>query len=78
MEMYTAPPPGSTVTCADEPGPVIPRTFPLAPGWSPGGHRVKAPPEYSRGPEKTWACGGLRVADGQWYPRWARTAQGDT
>jgi hypothetical protein len=44
---------------------VIPRTFPPAPGWSPDGHRVKVPLEYSRGPEKTWACGGLRVADGQ-------------
>jgi DDE superfamily endonuclease len=44
---------------------VIPRAFPPAPGWSPGGHRVKAPPEYSRGPEKTRACGGLRVTDGR-------------
>ena len=51
--------------CADELGPVIPRTFPPALGWSGGGHRVKTPPGYSRGPEKTWACGGLRVADGQ-------------
>ena len=65
MELYTAPPAGSTVICADELGPVIPRTFPPAPGWSPGGHRIKAPLEYSRGPEKTWAYGGLRVADGQ-------------
>ena len=62
MELYTAPPPGSTVICADELGPVIPRTFPPAPGWSTGGHRVKAPLEYSRGPEKTWVYGGLRVA----------------
>ena len=65
MELYTAPPPGSTVICADELGPVIPRTFPPDPGWSPDGHRVKAPLEYSRGPEKTWVYGGLRVADGQ-------------
>jgi hypothetical protein len=43
---------------------VIPRTFAPAPGWSPGGHRIKAPLEYSRGPEKTWVYGGLRVADG--------------
>jgi transposase len=53
------------VICADELGPVIPRTFPPAPGWSPGGHRIKAPLEYSRGPDKTWVYGGLRVADGQ-------------
>jgi hypothetical protein len=65
VELYTAPPAGSTVICADELGPVIPRTFPPAPGWSPDGHRVKAPLEYSRGPEKTWVYGGLRVADGQ-------------
>ena len=38
VELYTAPPPGSTVICADELGPVIPRTFPPAPGcrrWAP-------------------------------------------
>jgi hypothetical protein len=64
VELYTAPPAGSTVICADELGPVIPRTFPPAPGWSPDGHRIKAPLEYSRGPEKTWVYGGLRVADG--------------
>ena len=65
MELYTAPPEGSTVICADELGPVIPRTFAPAAGWSGDGHRIKAPLEYSRGPEKTWVYGGLRVADGQ-------------
>lgn len=75
MELYTAPPVGSTVICADELGPVIPRTFPPAPGWSPGGHRVKAPLEYSRGPEKTWVYGGLRVADGQAVTMWRLLAQ---
>jgi DDE superfamily endonuclease len=65
VELCTAPPAGSTVICAGELGPVIPRTFPPAPGWSPGGHRIKAPLEYSRGPEKTWVYGGLRVAGGQ-------------
>jgi len=65
VELCTAPSPGSTVICAGEPGPAVPRAFPPAPGWSPGGHRVKAPPGYSRGPEKTRACGGLRVRDGQ-------------
>jgi len=53
------------VVCADELGPVIPRTFPPAPGWSADGHRIKAPLAYSRGIEKTWVYGGLRVADGQ-------------
>jgi hypothetical protein len=54
-----------TVVCADELGPVVPRTFPPAPGWSADGHRVKAPLEYGRGMDKTWVYGGLRVADGQ-------------
>jgi hypothetical protein len=54
-----------TVVCADELGPVVPRTFPPAPGWSAAGHRVKAPLEDRRGSEKTWVDGGLRVADGQ-------------
>ena len=74
MELYTAPPEGSTVICADELGPVIPRTFPPAPGWSPDGHRIKAPLEYSRGPEKTWVYGGLRVADGRRSPYAPRPA----
>ena len=51
--------------CADELGPVIPRSFPPAPGWTADGHRVKAPLDYSRGPEKTWVSGALRVGDGQ-------------
>jgi hypothetical protein len=53
------------VICADELGPVVPRTFPPAPGWSPDGHRVKAPLDYARGAEKTWVYGALRVMDGQ-------------
>jgi transposase len=64
IALYTAPPAGVRV-CADEPGPVLPRTFPPAPGWSADGHRVKVPLEYSRGIDKTWVYGGLRVADGQ-------------
>ena len=44
---------------------MIPRTFPPAPGWSPDGHRIKAPLEYSRGQEKVWVYGALRVRDGQ-------------
>jgi transposase len=62
--LYTDPPEGATVVCADELGPVIPRTFPPAPGWSPDGHRIKAELDYSRGPEKTWVYGGLRIRDG--------------
>jgi DDE superfamily endonuclease len=53
------------VICADELGPVIPRSFPPAPGWTPDGHRVKAVLDYGRGPEKTWVYGALRPCDGQ-------------
>jgi hypothetical protein len=44
---------------------VSPRTFPPAPAWAPDGHRIKAPVEYSRGPDKVWVYGALRVRDGQ-------------
>jgi len=62
---YTSPPEGATTIGVDERGPVIPRTFPPAPGWSPTGHRIHAPLEYRRGPEKVWVYGALRVRDGQ-------------
>ena len=41
IDLYTHPPAGVTVICADELGPVVPRTFPPAPGWSADGHRVR-------------------------------------
>ena len=44
---------------------MIPRAYPAAPGWSPDGHRIKSELDYSRGPEKVWVYGGLRVCDGQ-------------
>ncbi len=42
-----------------------------APGWSPTGHRIKALLDYSRGPEKTWVYGALRVRDGKELTRCA-------
>lgn len=54
-----------TTICADELGPVSPRTVAPPPGWSADGHRIKAALEYSRGPEKVWVYGALRVRDGQ-------------
>ena len=51
--------------CVDELGPVSPRSYPPAPGWSPDGHRIKAPLEYSRDPEKVWVYGALRVCNGE-------------
>lgn len=51
--------------CADEVGPVSPRTCPPAPGWSGDGHRITAPLEYARGPDTAWVYGALRVRDGQ-------------
>jgi transposase len=65
VDYYTHPPPDTTVIAADELGPVMPRTFAPPPGWTPAGHRVKAPLTYSRGPDKTWIYGGLRIGDGQ-------------
>lgn len=41
------------------------RTFPPAAGRSTDGHRVEAPPEYSRGPEGVWISGAPRVRDGR-------------
>ena len=67
----TAPPEGSTTICTDELGPVIPRTFAPAPGWSVDGHRIKALLEYSRGEEKVWIYGALRVRDGKEITRCA-------
>ena len=49
----------------------MPRTFAPAPGWSPNGHRIKAPLDYERGPEKTWVYGALRVRDGKELTRCA-------
>ncbi|GAA2338870.1 transposase [Streptomyces kunmingensis] len=43
---------------------MIPRTFPSAPAWSADGHRIKSELDYTRGPEKTWIFGGLRIRDG--------------
>jgi hypothetical protein len=43
----------------------MPRTVDPPPGWSPDGHRPKAPLTYRRGPDKTWVYGGLRIADGR-------------
>jgi DDE superfamily endonuclease len=64
VTLYTEQPVGATVLCVDELGPISPRTFPPSPGWSRDGHRIKAPLEYSRGPDKVWVYGALRVQDG--------------
>lgn len=48
-----------------------PRAYPPAPGWSPDGHRIKAPLNYSRGEGKLWVYGALRVRDGQELTRTA-------
>src|SRR5262249_33998451 len=68
---YSQPPEGSTTVCTDELGPLIPRTFAPAPGWSADGHRIKARLDYSRGEEKVWVYGALRVRDGKEITRCA-------
>lgn len=65
VALYTAPPDGATTLCVDELGPLIPRTYPPAPGWARDGHRIKAALDYGRGPEKVWVYGALRVRDGR-------------
>jgi hypothetical protein len=65
VALYTAPPAGATVLCVDELGPVTPRNFPPAPGWSVDGHHIKVPLDYERGPDKVWIYGALCVRDGQ-------------
>lgn len=77
IELYTQPPPDSTVICVDELGPVTPRTFPPAPAWSPDSHRIKAPLEYSRGTDKTWVYGALTPKDGQGTTMAARSRNSD-
>ena len=58
MELSTEPPAGATVLCVasldelDERGPVTPRSFPPALGWSPDEHRIKVLLDYERGPHK--------------------------
>ena len=64
VTLYTAPPDRATVVCVDELGPVTPRNFPPAPGWSADGHRIKVPLDYERGLEKVWVYGALCVRDG--------------
>jgi hypothetical protein len=61
----TAPPDRATTLCVDKLGPLIPRAYPAARGWSPDGHRIKAPLDYGRGPEKVWVYSTPRVRDGQ-------------
>ena len=39
--------------------------FPSGSGMVAGRHRIKAPLEYSRGPDKVWVFGALRVEDGK-------------
>jgi hypothetical protein len=65
VEYYTQPPPQTTVIAADELGPVMPRTFAPPPGWTPDGHRPKAPLTCSRGPDKTQIYGGCGSATGR-------------
>jgi transposase len=63
VSLYTEPPTNGTTICTDELGPVTPRLHAPPPGWSPDGHRIKAPLEYCRGEDKVWFYGALRVCD---------------
>jgi hypothetical protein len=65
------------VICLDALGPVTPRTFPPAAGWSPDGHRIKAPLEYGRGSDKAWIYGALTATDGRELTMAARSCNSD-
>ena len=65
VTLYTDPPEGATILCVDELGPVTPRTFPPAPGWS-GGWPPHQGPAYLQ-PRLRQSLGLWRAA----RPRWA-------
>jgi hypothetical protein len=65
VALYTEPPAGATVLGVDELGPVTPRNFPPAPGWSADGQRIKTPLDYARGLDKGWVSGALCVRNAQ-------------
>jgi hypothetical protein len=65
------------VICLDALGPVTARTFPPAAGWSPDGHRIKAPLEYGRGPDKARIYGALTATDGRELTMAARSRNSD-
>jgi len=46
VQIYTDPPPSSTVICLDERGPVAARSYP-GPSWSDGAHRPHFHPAYA-------------------------------
>jgi hypothetical protein len=64
IDLYTRTPTDTTVVCADELGPLIPRAYPPQPGWTADGNRVKEQVAYWREPDKTWVYGRLRIRDG--------------
>ena len=53
VALHIGPTDGATALDLDELGPVTPLTFPLAPGRSADGHRIKATLEYGRGPTRS-------------------------
>jgi hypothetical protein len=62
-----------TILCPAELGPVSPRGFPPAAGWSADGQRIKAPLEDRRGPEEVGVDGALRIGAGPAETRSARS-----
>src|SRR5215471_17678701 len=61
---YVSPPAGSTTSCTDELGPVVPRTFLPAQGWSPDGHRENRPLGLRARTREDWDLWG--VASTRW------------
>jgi len=68
---YTEPPADSTTVYTDELGPIVPPHLSSSLCWSADEHRIKAPLDYERRPEKTWVYGVLRLRDGKVLTRCA-------
>src|SRR5215469_4080216 len=58
VQLYTQPPPGSTVSCLDELGPIAARRYPPGRSWSDDAHRPHFRPSYARHGYR-WAFGAL-------------------
>ena len=57
--------PGSTAVVSNYTGPIVPPHLSSSSCWPADEHRIKAPLDYERGPEKTWVYGVLRLRDGK-------------
>ena len=72
VQLYTAPPPDSTVICLDERGPVAARSHPPVGTWADDAHRPHYRPDYGRH-GYCWAYGALEHRTGEVFVATANT-----